>query len=417
LTSIRWWWRQPDHFDWLVAYLRVRRMTTTTRGVLVAVTLCLAVVPLSMLFGSAPPVGRLGTTMSVLAGVGGLATALLWVFRFPTKNQSIAFSITASASIALAVVAQSDPLTAILGCTAFATISGYIALFHTAALMVANLVIVLSVSAVPAVALVHTDGAIRAASAYGVMLVVNIAVSYGVQIIVHTLGVDLLKADRDPLTGLYNRRAFYRRTAGLATANGDEGHLLIAMIDLDKFKRLNDTHGHTEGDLALAAVGRALRDHAPHGSVIGRAGGEEFLVAVDVVDAGPNDIGQSLCDAIEALPFPITASVGSACAPFDDVRAGDSPYAVITTLIDAADTAMYEAKRNGGNQTRHHRAPAESHVRAWSPATRRWEALPSSVDPRRRNRVNAPSSVAPGASAAQHVEVESKSGRDWSVSW
>jgi hypothetical protein len=90
---------------------------------------------------------------------------------------------------------------------------------------------------------------------------------------------------------------------------------------------------------------------------------------------------------------------------------------VITTLIDAADTAMYEAKRNGGNQTRHHRAPAESHVRAWSPATRRWEALPSSVDPRRRNRVNAPSSVAPGASAAQHVEVESKSGRDWSVSW
>lgn len=381
-------------------------MATMTRGVLVAVTACLAIVPIGMFVGSAPPIGTFHRALCVLAGLGGLAGALLWSSRFPTKNQSIAFSMATSFSIACAVLAQTDPLTALLGCTAFATISGYIALFHTPALMVANLGVVMAVSAVPAAALVVTDGYIRAVSAYGVVLIGNIAVPYGVQIIVHTLGVDLLKADRDPLTGLYNRRAFYRRTAALATADDGHGDLLIAMIDLDKFKRLNDTHGHTHGDLALAAVGRALRDHAPRGSIIGRVGGEEFLVAVDGADTHPIAVGQALCRAVEALPFPITASVGTACAPHSSVSASEDAYAVITTVIAAADAAMYDAKRNGGNQTRHHGVPAKSHdrtprSRTWSPTTRRWEALPSASGPR----------------SAPADQRQRRRDRDWSASW
>jgi diguanylate cyclase len=404
VTSIRWWWRQPDHFDWLSAFLHVRRMATMTRSVLVAVTFCLAAVPFTMLLGSDPPVSTLHRTLSVVAGVGGLAGAVLWLHRFPTKNQSIVFAISASLSIACAVLAQSDPLTAMLGCTTFATISGYIALFHTPALMVANLMVVLAVSAVPAVALVGTDGYVRTVSAYAVVLIGNIAVPYGVQIIVHTLGVDLLKADRDPLTGLYNRRAFHRRTAALAT-NG-HGTLLIAMIDLDEFKRLNDTLGHNHGDLALAAVGRALRDHAPRGSVIGRAGGEEFLVAVDVGDSSPGAIGHGLCKAIEVLPFPTTASVGTACVSFPEVLASDGPYEAITTAIAAADAAMYEAKRSGGNRTRHYVKPVTSRDtgsrnRAWSSTTRRWEALPIVGGP-------------PPASADQRPRLRD---RDWSASW
>lgn len=381
-------------------------MSTMTRSVLFTVTLALALVPLVMLLGSGPPVGVVARTLSVLAGIGGLAGALLWLTRFPSRNQSIAYSVVASASIACAVLAQTDPLTAILGCTAFATISGYIALFHTPALMVANLGIVLVVSAVPALALVVTDGYVRAVSAYGVVLIGNIVVPYGVQIIVHTLGVDLLKADRDPLTGLYNRRAFYRRTAALATADDGHGDLLIAMIDLDKFKQLNDTHGHTHGDLALAAVGRALRDHAPHGSIIGRVGGEEFLVAVDGADTHPIAVGQALCKAVEALPFPITASVGTACAPARSVSASDDAHSVITTVIATADAAMYAAKRNGGNRTRHHGVPAKSHdrtsrSRTWSPTTRRWEALPSAHGPR---------SIPP-------EQRQRRRDRDWSASW
>jgi len=381
-------------------------MATMTRGVLVAVMACLAIVPIGMFFGSAPPIGTFHRVLCVLAGLGGLAGALLWLHRFPTKNQSVAFSMATSFSIACAVLAQTDPLTALLGCTAFATISGYIALFHTPALMVANLGVVMAVSAVPAAALVVTDGYVRAVSAYGVVLIGNIAVPYGVQIIVHTLGVDLLKADRDPLTGLYNRRAFYRRTAALATADDGDGDLLIAMIDLDKFKRLNDTHGHTHGDLALAAVGRALRDHAPRGSIIGRVGGEEFLVAVDGADTHPIAVGQALCRAVEALPFPITASIGTACAPHRSVSASEDAYTVITTVIAAADAAMYAAKRNGGNRTRHYGVPAKSPDRTslgrtWSPTTRRWEALPSASGPR----------------SAPADQRQRRRDRGWSASW
>lgn len=381
-------------------------MATMARGVLAGATVCLAVIPFGMFFGSAPPIGTFHRVLCVLAGLGGLAGALLWLRRFPTKNQSIAYSIATSFSIACAVLAQSDPLTAVLGCTAFATISGYIALFHTPALMVANLGVVLVVSAVPAAALVVTDGYVRAMSAYGVVLIGNIVVPYGVQIIVHTLGVDLLKADRDPLTGLYNRRAFYRRTAALATADDGNGHLLIAMIDLDKFKCLNDTHGHTHGDLALAAVGRALRDHAPRGSIIGRVGGEEFLVAVDGADTHPVTVGQALCRAVEALPFPITASVGTACAPHRLVTASDDAHSAITTVIAAADAAMYDAKRNGGNRTRHHGIPARPHDRTsrnrtWSPTTRRWEAIPTTGGPK----------LAPADQRQRRRD------RDWSTSW
>ncbi|KQY06678.1 hypothetical protein ASD37_10840 [Mycobacterium sp. Root135] len=406
MKALRWWWRQPDHFDWLSAFLRVRRMATMTRGVLVGVMVCLVIVPAGMFLGTAPPTGTFHRVLCVLAGIGGLAGTLLWLHRFPTKNQSIIFSMATSFSIACAVLAQTDPLTALLGCTAFATISGYIALFHTPALMVANLGIVLAVSAVPALALAVTDGYVRAVSAYGVVLIGNIVVPYGVQIIVHTLGVDLLKADRDPLTGLYNRRAFYRRTAALATADDGHGELLIAMIDLDKFKRLNDTHGHTHGDLALAAVGRALRDHAPHGSIIGRVGGEEFLVAVDGAGTHPIAVGQALCRAVEALSFPITASVGTACAPHSSVSASEDAYSVITTVIAAADAAMYDAKRSGGNRTRHHGVPAKSHDRSprsrtWSPTTRRWEALSSASSPR----------SAPGDHRQRRRD------RDWSASW
>jgi diguanylate cyclase len=351
-------------------------MANMTRGVVAVVSLSLAAIPVAMLWSSAPPRGITGIVLTIASGVGATACVLLWVARFPSKDQSIAFAVLASASIAAAVIAQSDPLTGVLACSAFATISGYIALFHAPWLMVTNLVFIIGVTAVPATALVTDGGVVRAACASAVVLVLNVAVPFGLQIIVQTLGVDLLKADRDPLTGLLNRRAFYQRTSSQVDASGGDAYVVLAMIDLDRFKRLNDTHGHYAGDVALVAVGRALRDFTNRAAVVARAGGEEFLVAEVVSDPRPVFFGRRLCEAVAALPHPVTASVGTAIIQCDRMLEGGDNDAAITALISAADTAMYEAKRNGGNQFRH--ALLGANVRLWNPSTLRWERVSAS---------------------------------------
>jgi diguanylate cyclase len=125
------------------------------------------------------------------------------------------------------------------------------------------------------------------------------------------------------------------------------------MVDLDDFKRVNDTHGHPAGDRALTAVADLLRRHAPPSATICRAGGEEFLIAVLSGSCTEGaTMATPLCTAIAALPHGVTASIGSTCATVGGLRRRAAPQ-VIGELIAAADTAMYAAKRNGGNQVQY----------------------------------------------------------------
>ncbi|PRC43652.1 GGDEF domain-containing protein, partial [Mycobacterium sp. ITM-2017-0098] len=165
---------------------------------------------------------------------------------------------------------------------------------------------------------------------------------------------DLDHADLDPLTALLNRRAFRRQTlAMIARRSREDGYLLVALIDLDDFKSLNDTYGHIEGDRALVSVADALRATATPSAVIGRSGGEEFVI----VDVTSSDDAvhryREVCAAIAGLQARVTASVGTAIAPLD-VLSRYSHDDLVDHLIAAADTAMYRAKRNGGNQCHHH---------------------------------------------------------------
>ncbi|WP_193044781.1 GGDEF domain-containing protein [Mycolicibacterium baixiangningiae] len=350
---LRRWWRQPDHFDWITGYLRARGMLGMARLNLACSTAALALIPAVLTMSSRGPHGGMAQAVTWLSVLGGLGAAAMWVGRWPTRRLSVAYIVSANLFIALACYVQDDPMIGLMGCTVFATTGGYIALFHTPGYMIYNFAVALYVGVLQSVRLA-TESADTALAAALLLLVVvlNIAVPFAVQAVVHVLGVDLLRANRDPLTGLLNRRAVYQQIEHLLTAHRDQHvHLAVAVVDLDDFKLLNDSHGHAAGDQALVAVARALRTGVSQTAVVGRLGGEEFLLA-DLLEAGDIDEwAQRMCAAVAIVPFRLTASVGVAavCLPLFD----EDGQAVIHTLIGAADHAMYAAKRAGGNQFRH----------------------------------------------------------------
>ncbi len=159
----------------------------------------------------------------------------------------------------------------------------------------------------------------------------------------------------DPLTGIYNRRYAMPRLAGIAAQAAQEGSdFAVMVVDLDRFKSVNDRFGHAAGDRVLAEVARRLSDNLRMSDLLARIGGEEFLVALpqtSFADAqGVADrLRQIIADQPVALPsgrsLRITASIGVALG-----RAGAAPVADVAHLVDQADQALLQSKSAGRNQ-------------------------------------------------------------------
>lgn len=149
----------------------------------------------------------------------------------------------------------------------------------------------------------------------------------------------------DPLTGLRNRRYVVRHLEGVLRG----GPAAVLMLDVDRFKLINDTHGHAAGDIALREVAERLKAHLRAADVVARYGGEEFMV---VLAGAPAEYAGAVAErllgtlgqdpiVIGALRLNITASIGLAVAP------QNTPAAVATA---AADLALYRAKDGGRNR-------------------------------------------------------------------
>jgi two-component system, cell cycle response regulator len=156
----------------------------------------------------------------------------------------------------------------------------------------------------------------------------------------------------DGLTGLYNHRHVHellQEEHERCKRNGDP--LAVAMLDLDRFKQLNDTHGHQTGDVVLADTARILREGAREVDMIGRYGGEEFIVILpEATEAAAVRFAERVREAVEHHVFRIgdkeirmTVSAGVASASAPDLLQPDE-------LIRRADMALYEAKNVGRNR-------------------------------------------------------------------
>jgi len=152
------------------------------------------------------------------------------------------------------------------------------------------------------------------------------------------------QAIRDPLTGLFNRR-YLEETLAREVARATRGRstLGVVMLDLDKFKLLNDTLGHTAGDAALREIGHLLRENVRAGDVACRYGGDEFIVVMpdtNLENAGRK--AQVLLELFKRAPPGLESSMGVVAYPAHGAMGGD--------LLKAADAALYRAKQGGGNR-------------------------------------------------------------------
>lgn len=299
------------------------------------------------------PAGEYNDVVRSLLAVGVVlgATYVVRWWVLPPRRRTEAIMLVAGTDviIALACMSHPDPALGIAGTSVFLVVSMLAAFYCAPAVHALHAVFAAIVMCAIVIRMADEPGPGHLALAVSkgvapvalVLFVLPMA-----QFMFWRLGSDAMVAQHDPLTRLVNRRGLARFAPRLHCTTG---RVAMIMIDVDEFKRINDTRGHQLGDLVLMQIANRIADVAARAEVAGRStiaariGGEEFVVVLDGdIDDGCR-IAADLCRDVHAHATPpVTISVGVAGAPAASWNLHD--------LLRDADLAMYEAKRQGGNR-------------------------------------------------------------------
>jgi diguanylate cyclase len=339
-----------DHFDWMTTFLAEHGFAGPTRAVMIVATTSSALVPISGL--ARDPASAASRFVGMTGAVLAVAMMTLWVTRWPTRHESLYSVLFGTVCASAWSLTQPSAAMAALDCMALAITGGYVAILHGALAVLLNSVMAMGTATVVTVRLARDMGVGTALAAFWLVLLLTIGLPLGIRGATQALRQFATRADYDPLTGLLNRRGFavaLDRQVIRHVSRHPDTHLMVMMIDVDDFKRINDTQGHAAGDRMLRRIAEFLRGYAPTHAAVCRCGGEEFLVAfaASVVDASTVTTG--LCESIHRHCGGITASVGVAAASHHVVRSTTTEQ-LVDHLVNAADTAMYQAKALGGNR-------------------------------------------------------------------
>jgi two-component system cell cycle response regulator len=160
----------------------------------------------------------------------------------------------------------------------------------------------------------------------------------------------------DPLTGLHNRRYGLAQLAAISEQALNAGSsFAVLVVDIDRFKTVNDRWGHPAGDAVLVEMANRLRANMRACDLLARVGGEEFLIALpETTLAEARNIAERLCLAIEKAPFtlsgdmavPVTISIGLAIS-----ESGETPQHIdtVSEIFERADRALMHSKTAGRN--------------------------------------------------------------------
>jgi diguanylate cyclase (GGDEF)-like protein len=156
----------------------------------------------------------------------------------------------------------------------------------------------------------------------------------------------LAQADRDHLTGVLNRAAFYRKAAAYCA----DGPASVLLIDIDHFKAINDGYGHAAGDCALRLVASTLQAALRPDDLLGRVGGEEFAILLAEM---PLPLALAIAERARGAIAGLSKRTADGSLITLSISVGVAQFAAGTSLdaaLDRADAAMYSAKRSGRNR-------------------------------------------------------------------
>ncbi len=349
MNTIRRWWRQPDHYEWLSVYLESQQLRWPLQLIMAMTVTGLGFVPLLLLWSPAVPSGWPTYVIAISATALCWSMTVAWLILWPSRRVSRIFAVLSAVCVSMASLIVLEPQHGLLACAIFSAIGGLVAFTQNSHFLALVLGIGVGTAVICGVRAAMIGDPALAISQLLLILASMLTVPMMGQILVQLLGADAVNSDVDVLTGLHNRRGFYRavghRAGRLVRGRGALG---LVMVDLDCFKLINDTLGHAAGDEVLTAVAAVLRRVAGGDAVVARIGGEEFCIAATTGDRHIHHLADRVRAAIAGLPDGVTASVGTAFA----ARLPASREA-LDELLGAADRAMYAAKRAGGDQVRH----------------------------------------------------------------
>lgn len=350
---LRTWLRQPFEFEWTARHLRARGVLRVHQVFIGSFSLMYGATALLTMLGGLPRAGAVAPAVVLVVAGSSAVLGALWIWGpWPTERQSAAFTIYADIAVFTVVVCCADAFTAMPGLALLAANGIYVVIMHGPRALLLHLIF--TTAAFACVYAIAVAEATAPTVVISVRLLSLLPTVIGVPVIVQSyllaLRIGAVDAHFDPLTRLLNRRGLDAESEELVSQGGEQVGVLA--VDIDKFKAINDGHGHDAGDRVLVAVANAVRDAVSAAgvrSVIARTGGEEFVV---VIDAGTRSVlrvaelvheAVAQCDAAGAP----TVSIGVSTA---GIREGQA-CGVVRALIERADTAMYRAKHDGGNQT------------------------------------------------------------------
>ncbi|ATL71182.1 GGDEF domain-containing protein [Nocardia terpenica] len=351
-SILRTWWRDRVDYAWLVGTFESHRALAPLKFMVGAGGLVMLVINLLTMLSPAGPRGIPASTVAwTVAALAVLWTARFWLFSWPGEAESLIWIASADIAITANALADHNRLYGATTTVLLAVTGGYITVMYGPRILALHvgwsLVSILMLAALMVIRHPTEYGIPLASAVVLIMVAATVVVLPPVQFCHWLLRRDALS---DPLTMLLNRRGLDYHLSRFFGPSG-RGSVFVLTLDLDRFKQVNDTFGHSFGDEVLVRTAERLRSAALPGAIIARSGGEEFVIVGHLHGEAVGAVAERLRSAVESmpgLPIAITASIGAAV--FDPTRTnGRHTRGTHQNLLRRSDSAMYRAKQLGGN--------------------------------------------------------------------